>query len=152
MKRIGWMLFVWGLGSMAMGQIGEVRILTTDIGVSKGGQLSVGLFDSKESFPKTGQGRYTQLKKIGKSQMVVEFDEVTEGTYALAAFQDLDKDEKLKTNFMGFPQEPLGFSNNVKIRFGPHSFAQEKYEIEKLGVNHKKIQTEIVIDAPKDSV
>ncbi|AOX19540.1 DUF2141 domain-containing protein [Kozakia baliensis] len=49
-------------------------------------------------------------------------NDVSPGTYAVQVFQDRDNNGKLKRNFFGIPQEPLGFSRNPKMRFGPPSF------------------------------
>ena len=45
------------------------------------------------------------------------------GTYSVAAFQDRDSSGRLKRNFLGMPQEDLGFSRDPSLRFGPPSFA-----------------------------
>mgnify|MGYP003312824800 CR=1 FL=1 len=41
------------------------------------------------------------------------------GEYAIAGFQDLDGNGVLTGNFLGIPKEPVGFSGDAKIRFGP---------------------------------
>ena len=41
------------------------------------------------------------------------------GEYAIAGFQDLDGNGVLTGNFLGIPREPVGFSGDAKIRFGP---------------------------------
>ena len=52
------------------------------------------------------------------------------GTYAIVAFQDIDKNKKLKSNFIGFPKEPIGFSRDAKINFGPPDFNDAKVEVQ----------------------
>ena len=46
---------------------------------------------------------------------------VKPGTYAIAVFHDLNGDGKLGRNFIGLPNEPYGFSNDVGRR-GPPEF------------------------------
>jgi uncharacterized protein (DUF2141 family) len=46
---------------------------------------------------------------------------VKPGTYAIAVFHDLNGDGKLGRNFIGLPNEPYGFSNDVGRR-GPPDF------------------------------
>ena len=41
------------------------------------------------------------------------------GEYAIAGFQDLDGNGVLTGNFLGIPREPVGFSGDAKIKFGP---------------------------------
>jgi uncharacterized protein (DUF2141 family) len=36
----------------------------------------------------------------------------------------------LKKNIVGFPTEPIGFSNNARIRFGPPSFDDARIIVE----------------------
>ncbi|MFE1601810.1 DUF2141 domain-containing protein [Methylobacterium sp. ID0610] len=43
----------------------------------------------------------------------VVFTEVPPGTYAVAAFQDLDGDGRLARTPLGLPREPYGFSNGA---------------------------------------
>jgi uncharacterized protein (DUF2141 family) len=45
------------------------------------------------------------------------------------SFQDIDRDKKLKTNFIGFPTEPIGFSRGAKIKMGPPDFEDAKISI-----------------------
>jgi len=39
--------------------------------------------------------------------------------------------KELTTNFIGIPKEPIGFSNNARIKFGPPSFEEAKFNVEK---------------------
>ena len=45
------------------------------------------------------------------------------GTYAVQAFVDENNDGTLNQNFLGFPSEPMGFSGQVDMRYGPPRFA-----------------------------
>jgi uncharacterized protein (DUF2141 family) len=44
------------------------------------------------------------------------------GLYGLAVYQDANRDGRLNRNIVGLPTEPVAFSNNAVIRFGPPSF------------------------------
>ena len=52
------------------------------------------------------------------------------GRYAIAVYQDLDNNNKLDRWLGLIPKEPYGFSNNVG-RYGPVSFAQASFELQK---------------------
>lgn len=41
------------------------------------------------------------------------------GSYAVAAFHDINSNEELDRQWSGFPDEPYGFSNNVQGTLGP---------------------------------
>lgn len=59
----------------------------------------------------------------------VTFPAIPYGTYAIKAFQDLDDDGKMKTGFMGAPEEPWGFSNDATGFMGPADFSDSKFEL-----------------------
>ena len=46
------------------------------------------------------------------------------GQYGIAVFQDRDGSGKLKRDFIGVPQEDLGFSRDPALTFGPPSFSR----------------------------
>lgn len=44
------------------------------------------------------------------------------GDYAVQVYQDENDNHSVDRNFLGFPREPIGFSNNAPIRFAPPAF------------------------------
>lgn len=104
---------------------GRIEVQVTGIEQAKGGELSAGIFKAP-NFPNVGQQFIGQEIPITASTMQVYFDNVPPGEYALAIFQDIDQNKDLKANFVGYPLEPIGFSNNVRIRFGPPRFEDAK--------------------------
>jgi uncharacterized protein (DUF2141 family) len=55
--------------------------------------------------------------------------EIKSGTYAIAIYQDLNKNGKLDRNMFQFPSEPYGFSNNFHPRFGPPKWKDASMEL-----------------------
>lgn len=51
------------------------------------------------------------------------------GRYAIRMFQDVDADGEMDANIIGIPTEPIGFSNNAPLQFGPPSFAAAAFEV-----------------------
>lgn len=41
------------------------------------------------------------------------------GEYAVSVFHDVNGNGKLDTGLFGLPKEPIGTSNNARVRFGP---------------------------------
>lgn len=111
------------------GQTGTVVINVQQIQADKGGEISVGIF-KKENFPKVGMQLIGTEKSVTGSAMQITFDKVPAGEYGVVAFQDIDKNKDLKTNFVGFPKEPIGFSRDAKIKLGPPDFDDAKVEVE----------------------
>lgn len=117
------------LGSItSYAQTGRLVVTVKGINTTKGGELATALF-TKDNFPKTGQqvkGIYTP---VTADQMQVVIEQVPVGTYAVAVYQDIDSDHKLKTNLVGYPTEPLGFSRDARIRLGPPAFSDAALSI-----------------------
>jgi uncharacterized protein (DUF2141 family) len=50
------------------------------------------------------------------------FAGLPDGRYGIAVFHDIDGDEKLGVNLLGYPTEPFGFGNDAEVRFSRPSF------------------------------
>lgn len=53
----------------------------------------------------------------------------TAGRYGFAIYQDTNRDGRLNRNIVGLPTEPVAFSNNAVIRFGPPSFRDAAVDV-----------------------
>lgn len=53
---------------------------------------------------------------------VVNLSQLPYGQYAISVYHDRNANGKLDTGLFGIPKEPLGTSNDVKIRFGPPKY------------------------------
>lgn len=86
-----------------------------------GGLLRLALCPSKEAYD-TEQGCRTTSPKAEGRTVRASFDDVVPGTYAVKVFHDINSDGKLNTSWIGWPQEPYGFSNDAPVNTGPPSF------------------------------
>jgi len=111
------------------GQTGTVVINVQQIQPDKGGEISAGIF-KKENFPNVGKQMIGTEKPVTGNSMQLIFEKVPVGEYGIVAFQDIDKNKDLKTNFVGFPKEPIGFSRDAKIKLGPPDFDDAKVKVE----------------------
>ena len=59
--------------------------------------------------------------------------EVPPGIYAAQAYHDEDGNEEMTLNLLGLPVEPIGFSNNVTIRFSAPSFRDAAFRVGAMG-------------------
>ena len=59
------------------------------------------------------------------------------GQYAIAVYHDKNKNGLLDTNMLGIPLEEYGFSNNARGRFGPASWSQAKFTVNKRTTVHR---------------
>jgi transcriptional regulator GlxA family with amidase domain len=53
------------------------------------------------------------------------------GEYTVAAYQDINGNEKLDTNLIGIPKEPNAISNDAPARFGPPRYEDAKFTVGK---------------------
>ncbi len=86
-----------------------------------GGTLRLALCPSKESY-ETEKGCETlSVPAIGRT-VRCSFGTVKPGTYAVKVLHDINNDGELNTSWVGWPQEPYGFSNDAPVNMGPPSF------------------------------
>jgi uncharacterized protein (DUF2141 family) len=126
-KRILFLLgLISSIGSLA--QTGKVILQIENVRTGKGGEVAAAAFDSK-NFLKTGKELWSTSKEVSAAKMVFVFENISPGEYAFVAYQDIDRNKIMKTNFIGYPKEPWGISNNPRILFGPPSFGESKIKV-----------------------
>ena len=103
------------------GGSGDLTVVVTGLG-SDAGSVRVALLDSEAAFENDAPPHRSGSAKPSAGRATVVFEGVAHGTYAVKLFHDENDNEKLDTNFVGIPKEPIGFSNNAMGRFGPPSF------------------------------
>ena len=83
-------------------------------GVGSGGQVVAGLFAESSGFGSFNMAKAAQVRKApAENGVVLRFEGLAPGRYAVAVFHDEDGNGKVKTNFIGIPREPVGVSNNT---------------------------------------
>lgn len=70
-----------------------------------------------------GQCDYEVARRATSGATVVSFAGVLPGDYAIAAFYDLNGNQKLDKNLLGAPKEPVAVSNNVSAKWAVPEFA-----------------------------
>ncbi len=96
---------------------------------TKKGELFIAFFKPGSKFPEQ-DGRYEgKVVALGDKETILVDFEILPGEYAVAIFQDLNKNKKLDRNAIGIPKEPFGFSNNVKPKFSSPKFEECKFLI-----------------------
>lgn len=109
-------------------QTGKAVLEIENIQLKKGGDIAAAVFDGK-NFLKNGNQVAAAIKKVTAGKMVFVFDNLPAGDYAFVAYQDIDRNKSMKKNFIGYPIEPFGISNNPSLLFGPPSFNESKVKI-----------------------
>ena len=117
------------------------KIFASDINIdisnikNNTGKLIIGLFNSKDTFL---TNKYKGLKLNAQVNSIrCKFENIPNGTYAIAMFHDENMNNKLDKNLLKIPKEGYGFSNNAKPFFGPPKFDKAKFQLD--GSYHAKI-------------
>lgn len=87
-----------------------LHVTIKDIQPGKG-NINVAVFGSKNDFLK--RPVMAQTKKAGAAMLEFSFV-LPPGEYAIAAYQDLNENQKLDAGIFHIPKEPYGFSNNYR--------------------------------------
>ena len=127
------LVFLAGAAAMAQeNKSGTIKVVIE--GVLDGqGQVRVALEKNAKDFDSGSFDTPKYLSRVEDAKgdsVSVTFPAVPYGTYAIKAFQDLNGDGKLKTGFMGAPEEPWGFSNDATGFMGPADFSDAKFELD----------------------
>ena len=112
-------------------EIMKLRVKVTNIESDKG-KVMVALYNSKESYEngKSEPYRYASLE-IQKGESNWEVDSLPAGEYAIKLYHDENDNQKMDKNIVGIPKESYGFSNNAPARFGPPSFEDAAFQVDK---------------------
>jgi uncharacterized protein (DUF2141 family) len=86
-----------------------------------GGVLRIALCPGKEAYNSEKGCRLQSVPATGRSAHSV-FANVAPGEYGIKVFHDINSDNTLNTSWIGWPQEPYGFSNDAPVNMGPPSF------------------------------
>lgn len=107
---------------------------------SQGGMVRVLIFQGAEGFPDQPEKAFKQISvQMDEGKAVYNLEHLEEGTYAISAFLDHDRDGKMRIGTFGIPKDPYGFSNNVRGLFGPPDYKKAAFEV-KEGNNEVYIQ------------
>jgi len=114
-----------------------VSLLSSEITVkviglkNEKGTVELGLFNTDQYFLKE-KGKYKKAQvKITKYGTFYTFKNIPKGVYAITVYHDENDNGKLDKNFIGFPKEGVGISNDAKGSFGPPTFKDAKFSLKK---------------------
>lgn len=108
----------------------RLSIFITGVSEIKG-TLYIAIFRPNDAFPVFGKQFKGVVKEvIGKTQNY-NFDDLPEGEYAVAIYQDLNRNNVLDKNIIGIPEERYGFSNKARRTFSAPSFQEAKIKLNK---------------------
>ena len=111
-----------------------------------GGMLRLGLYDRAHYPDDNSKPVASADVKVSGNEMVINLHGIAPGTYALETFQDVNANGEMDITWLGFPEEPFGFSRDVRPRLRKPSFNQVAFTLapgENMQVIH--LQTSVSI-------
>ncbi|PAX59939.1 DUF2141 domain-containing protein [Brunnivagina elsteri] len=95
---------------------------------SNHGEVCVNLFASSKGFPQEEKRAVQkQCVKITETPLVVKFDDLKAGSYALVVMHDENSDKAFNRNNLGMPLEGFGFSQNPEISDRAPKFSETAF-------------------------
>lgn len=105
---------------------GKVEVTVKNIQELKG-TIRMAVYSGEDNFMQK-ELTSKDVKVTGK-EVVVVFENVKAGEYAISTYHDVDNNKELNTGFMGIPKEPYGFSNDARGTFGPPTYEKAKFKV-----------------------
>jgi uncharacterized protein (DUF2141 family) len=93
------------------------------------GTAAIALMNSADHFENDTAAFRSASPPVKDGTATATFRDLPYGRYAIKIYHDENANGKLDTNFVGYPKEPFGFSNDAMGRFGPPSFDEASFEI-----------------------
>ena len=134
MKKVFFTLVLAGVFCTYAQTKKQLTVEVSGIDTTSKGNLSLGIFSEQQSIANNGKvfGKTTPI--TGKSIPVTAKKMKThfllpKGKYAVAIFQDENKNGKMDTDIFGIPKEPYAFSKNAKATFGAPKFKKASFSV-----------------------
>jgi uncharacterized protein (DUF2141 family) len=109
-------------------QENQLEVIVQNVRPSKG-HIRVCLFDNEKDFFGNARKCYDVIAPEDEHNIQVIFTGLESNNYAVAVYQDFNRNDILDRNWLGLPKEPYGFSNNPSTFFGPPGFSRASFEL-----------------------
>jgi uncharacterized protein (DUF2141 family) len=123
--------FSISLNSKESGSSGKIIVKITNIKNDKG-IIRSQLFDNPEDFPTHSDKAFKKtVGKIINNECTIMYENVPFGEYAITVHHDEDLNGFMNKNFLGYPKEGYGISNNPTIILSLPTFDESKFVLNK---------------------
>lgn len=93
------------------------------------GDLGVTVFNSAEGWPERNDKALQHAGYPFSGDKATVRVQVPPGRYGVAVLHDENSNHKLDRNFIGFPKEGFGFSNNPKVNLSAPNFSAAAFQV-----------------------
>ena len=134
MKKVFFALVLTGVFCTYAQTKKQLTIEVSGIDTTSKGNLSLGVFSEQQSIANNGKvfGKIPPITgkmiPITAIKMKIHFL-LPKGKYAVAIFQDENKNGKMDTGIFGIPKEPYAFSKNAKAIFSAPKFKKASFNV-----------------------
>ena len=104
---------------------GTLRIQIEHIKEAKG-TIYLALYLHAKDFGNPSKAFFTKIQEVKSSSIDLYCPNIPHGWVAVAIFHDLNNNQKLDKNFVGYPLEPFGFSKNPGLLLAAPHFDETK--------------------------
>jgi len=94
-----------------------------------GGILRLGLYDAARYPDDNSKPVASADVSALPGETVIALHGIPPGTYAIQTFQDVNRNDKMDTSWIGLPLEPFGFSQDAKPFLSKPSFNDVKFTL-----------------------
>ena len=109
---------------------GPVIKITVDQVRNSDGWIRIELYDGKADAFLSDAGRVKEVQVAAEAGATsVSFRAPATGVYAVVLYHDENANDDLDQNFIGYPMEGYGFSNNPKLFLAPPSHEETAFEV-----------------------
>lgn len=105
-------LAAWVSDPVESDEMITLRVKITNV-ENEDSNIMIAVFSHYSTFLTEDMYRQQTVSVSDYTETFVEF-KVVKGEYAVAVFQDTNKNGDLDRNFFSYPSEPFGFSNNFR--------------------------------------
>ncbi len=96
------------------------------------GNLGVLIFNGPKGWAEDRQAAFKDISVPAvKGTQTLKVPDMPPGTYAVALIHDLNKNHKLDKNFLGYPKEQWGMSNNPHATLKAPPIAKAQFKLDK---------------------
>jgi len=120
--RSWWAILMLILAVAARAQGGTSLAVTVILNEpDAGGVLHIAYCPDKHAYDTEEGCTVLDVEATGRT-VTGTFQDLAPGPCAVKVFHDINRDGKLNTSWIGWPQEPYGFSNDAPVNMGPPSY------------------------------
>ena len=109
----------------------QLNVVFTDIEEEQG-SIRFAVFNNAQDFKDGKEGMLElrfSIEEAKQNDFVYLLQDLPAGTYAIAAYHDLNDNGELDTGLFGIPNEPYGFSNDPKAKWRAPKYKEINFDL-----------------------